>query len=134
MQREMALADVDGNGTIYWEEFTALMWELGKVEGAETQPCAPHMPLERRQKSTRKTSDTPSIAAGSDLAAQTPSQHRAVPFCMETQNGRSMVCCLRHVLSEQLPNDVAAVVRVIAPEGSRVQLNASAPTGKQERN
>ena len=40
MQREMALADVDGNGTIDWEEFTALMWELGKVEGAETLAAA----------------------------------------------------------------------------------------------
>lgn len=40
---------------------------------------------------------------------------------------------LRHMLNEQLPNDIGAVVRVIAPEGSRVQLNAFAPTGKQER-
>lgn len=38
MQQEMALVDVDGSGTISWEEFAALM--LGKVEGTDTLAAA----------------------------------------------------------------------------------------------
>lgn len=114
------------------------MWELGKVEGAETLAAAMRTAyaLGTKAKEHAQNIRHTQHRGGIGLSSTNPfaAQSSSILHAMETQNGRSMVCCLRHVLSEQLPNDVAAVVRVIAPEGSRVQLNASAPTGKQERN
>ena len=132
MQRDIALVDEDGNGTIDWEEFTALM--LGKVAGAETLAAAMRSAYavgtkgdwdgtgsfrrtQRRGKQCRRGSVNMSLMPGN---SERPIQDTLLPV-------------LRHVLSEQLPDDVAAVVRVIAPGGSRVQLNASAPTGNQAR-
>jgi len=130
MQRDIALVDEDGNGTIDWEEFTALM--LGKVAGAETLAAAMRSAYavgtkgdwdgtgsfrrtQRRGKQCRRGSVNMSLLPGN---SERPIEDTLLPV-------------LRHVLSEQLPDDVAAVVRVIAPGGSRVQLNASAPTGNQ---
>ena len=132
MQRDIALVDEDGNGTIDWEEFTALM--LGKVAGAETLAAAMRSAYavgtkgdwdgtgsfrrtQRRGKQCRRGSVNMSLLPGN---SERPIEDTLLPV-------------LRHVLSEQLPDDVAAVVRVIAPGGSRVQLNASAPTGNQAR-
>ena len=135
MQRDMALIDKDGNGTIDWEEFTALM--LGKVAGAEALAAAMRTAYavgakgdwdgtggfrhnQRRgavKKPSRRESVSMSLLPGS---SERPIEETLLPV-------------LRHVLTEQLPDDVAAVVRVIAPGGSRVQLNASAPRGNQAR-
>ena len=135
MQRDMALIDKDGNGTIDWEEFTALM--LGKVAGAEALAAAMRTAYavgakgdwdgtggfrhnQRRgavKKPSRRESVSMSLLPGS---SERPIEDALLPV-------------LRHVLTEQLPDDVAAVVRVIAPGGSRVQLNASAPRGNQAR-
>ena len=129
MQQEMALVDVDGSGTISWDEFTALM--LGRVPGTEILAAAMRTAYavdtklksrslqnggRRRAIGFRKESISMSMLSGSSER----------PF------GGALLPVLRAVLSEQLPDDVAAVIRVIAPDGSRVQLNANAPTGKQD--
>ena len=124
MRVEMALVDVDGKG-MYWEEFVALM--LGKVEGTETLAAAMRT----------------AYAVDTKLKSRAHGPRRRISTCKESvcrsmlkvdnerPLGDALLPVLRHVLSEQLPDDVAAVVRMIAADGSRVQLNATAPTGKQ---
>ena len=138
MQREMNLVDDDGNGTIDWEEFTALM--LGKVEGAETLAAAMRTAYavgtkaKNRSQSFRHTQRRSAIGLRRGQGRQESVSMSLLPGSSERPVEATLLPVLRHVLSEQLPDDVAAVVRVIAPDGSRVQLNASAPTGNQARN
>ena len=128
MQREMALVDVDGSGTISWEEFTALM--LGKVEGTETLAAAMRtayaVDTKLKSRSLRNGGRRRAIGFRKESISMS-----MLSGASERPFGDALFPVLRAVLSEQLPDDVAAVIRVIAPDGSRVQLNATAPTGKQ---
>ena len=128
MQREMALVDVDGSGTISWEEFTALM--LGKVEGTETLAAAMRtayaVDTKLKSRSLRNGGRRRAIGFRKESISMS-----MLSGASERPFGDALLPVLRAVLSEQLPDDVAAVIRVIAPDGSRVQLNATAPTGKQ---
>ena len=134
MQREMNLVDDDGNGTIDWEEFTALM--LGKVEGAETLAAAMRTAYAVGTKGKDRSQIIRAVRRRSNIGLS-----RKQSIGMFLGNDRSserpveatLLPVLRHVLSEQLPDNVAAVVRVIAPDGSRVQLNTSVPTGKHQQ-
>lgn len=135
MQRDMALIDKDGNGTIDWEEFTALM--LGRVAGAEALAAAMRTAYavgakgdwdgtgSFRQNQRRGAVKKPSRRESVSMSLLPGSEERPIED--------TLLPVLRRVLAEQLPHDVAAVVRVIAPGGSRVQLNASAPRGNQVR-
>jgi CRP-like cAMP-binding protein len=136
MQRGMALVDEDGNGTIDWEEFTALM--LGKVAGAETLAAAMRTAYAVGTKgdwdgtgSFRCTQRRSGIGSRRKQSRRESVSMSLLPGSSERPIEDTLLPVLRHVLREQLPDDVAAVVRVIAPGGSRVQLNASAPTGNQ---
>ena len=137
MQRDMALVDEDGNGTIDWEEFTALM--LGKVAGAETLAAAMRTAYAVGTKgdwdgtgSFRHTQRRSGIHGSKRKQSRRESVSMSLlPGSSERPIEDTLLPVLRYVLREQLPDDVAAVVRVIAPGGSRVQLNASAPTRNQ---
>ena len=128
MQQEMALVDIDGDGTIDWEEFTALM--LGKVAGAENLAAAMRtayvVDTKLRRRSLRHGGRRRAIGFERDSVSM-----RMLSGESERPFGDALIPVLRAVLGEELPDDVAAVIRVIAPDGSRVQLNATAPSGKQ---
>jgi hypothetical protein len=128
MQQEMALVDIDGDGTIDWEEFTALM--LGKVAGAENLAAAMRtayvVDTKLRRRSLRHGGNRRAIGFERDSVSM-----RMLSGESERPFGDALIPVLRAVLGEELPDDVAAVIRVIAPDGSRVQLNATAPSGKQ---
>ena len=123
MQQEMALVDVDGSGTISWEEFAALM--LGKVEGTDTLAAAMRTAFAVVSKLKSRLQRN-----GGRRRAIGP-RKESISISAERPFGDALFPVLRAVLSEQLPDDVAAVIRVIALDGSRVQLNATVPTGKQ---
>ena len=136
MQRDMALIDEDDNGTIDWDEFTALM--LGKVAGAETLAAAMRTAYAVGTKGKDRTVDVRAVRRRSNIRLSKRQSIKGNGTLPGSSSERPidgvLLPVLRHVLSEQLPDDVAAVVRVIAPGGSRVQLNPSAPTGNQARN
>ena len=136
MQRDMALIDEDDNGTIDWDEFTALM--LGKVAGAETLAAAMRTAYAVGTKGKDRTVDVRAVRRRSNIGLSKRQSIKGNGTLPGSSSERPidgvLLPVLRHVLSEQLPDDVAAVVRVIAPGGSRVQLNPSAPTGNQARN
>ena len=127
MQDEMCEVDTDGNGTIEWEEFVALMF--GKVRGAERLAAAMRtsfalFSLERAaargSDSARRSSEKDSAAVASAGDDDSPTSEAG-----ERPIDPALLPVLRRVLQQPIPSDVAAVVRILAPDGSRINLSPS---------
>ena len=119
MQSEFRLVDVDQSGTIEWEEFTDLM--MGRVAGTDKLAAAMRTGYTVAKVKSRQFKRRGAIHSGNNADVC------LLPDFDERPMDPSLLPVLRRVLAEQkhLDDDVAVVLRVLAPDGARVDLSCA---------